>query len=338
MSVRWAIIGASTIAREWVIGAIREAGGEITALLSSDETRGKAYAEREGIPLVFNDLSRLLSGADVDAVYISTTNELHREQAIAAARAGKHVLCEKPLATTLADAHAMHEAARTAGIVMATNHHLRAAATHRAMRDAIREGRIGKPLSARVFHAGLLPPHLQGWRLERPEAGAGVILDLTVHDVDSLRFILGENPVEVLGLSQHAGMAQGGIEDSAMGVVRFESGLIAQFHDAFTTPFAETGLEVHGTEGSLIGRNIMTQRPVGTVTLRNAAGVTELPVEGGNLYTATVSAFHRAMAGEGSPLASVEDGLWSLASGLAAAASAQSGSVTPVSIALRDPS
>lgn len=338
MSVRWGIIGASTIAREWVIGAIRAAGGEITALMSSDSARGTAYAEREGIPGVHTDLGAFLSGSEMDAVYISTTNELHRDQAVAAAAAGKHVLCEKPLAVTLADALDMAEAGRRAGVVMATNHHLRAAATHRAMRDAIREGRIGRPLSARVFHAGLLPPHLQGWRLDRPEAGAGVILDLTVHDVDSLRFILGENPVEVLALTQRAGMARGGIEDSAMGVVRFESGLIAQFHDAFTTPFAETGLEVHGTEGSLIGRNVMIQRPVGTVTLRNAAGVAELPVEGGNLYMATIAAFHRAMAGEGHPLATVEDGLWSLATGLAAAASAQTGAVTPVTLAYRDPS
>ena len=104
------------------------------------------------------------------------------------------MLCEKPLALTVADAREMVEACRSAGVVMGTNHHLRNAATHRAMRDAIAAGRIGRPLFARVFHAVYLPPHLQGWRIARPEAGGGVILDITVHDADTLRFVLGENP------------------------------------------------------------------------------------------------------------------------------------------------
>ena len=142
------------------------------------------------------DLAALVEDKDIDAVYVSTTNELHRDQVFAAAAAGKHVLCEKPLALTLADARAMVAECRKRGVVMATNHHLRNAATHRAMRDAIKAGRIGKPLFARVFHAVYLPPHLQGWRIEKPEAGGGVILDITVHDADTLRFVLDDEPAE----------------------------------------------------------------------------------------------------------------------------------------------
>ena len=139
-------------------------------------------------------ISTTLLGADIDAVYISTTNELHRDQLLAAVRAGKHVLCEKPLALTLDDARAMVAAARDAGVVMGTNHHLRNAATHRAMREAIQQGRIGRPLFARVFHAVFLPPHLQGWRIDKPEAGGGVVLDITCHDADTLRFVLDDEP------------------------------------------------------------------------------------------------------------------------------------------------
>ena len=141
----------------------------------------------------------------VDAVYISTTNELHKAQTLAAAAAGKHVLCEKPLAVTLADAREMVAACRQAGVVMGTNHHLRNAATHRKIRELIQSGAIGKPLFARVFHAVYLPPHLQGWRLTTPNAGGGVILDITVHDADTLRFVLGAEPVEATALSQQAG-------------------------------------------------------------------------------------------------------------------------------------
>lgn len=322
---RWGLIGASTIAKEWVIGAIRATGGEIASVMSTNAERGKAYAAEQGIARSVTTLAEIVDDPDIDAVYISTTNELHRDQALAAAKAGKHILCEKPLAMSLDDARAMVQAARDAGVVMATNHHLRNAATHGAMREAIKAGRIGTPLSARVFHAVYLPPHLQGWRLDRPEAGGGVILDITVHDTDTLRFVLDDDPAEAIAFAQAGGMGKAGLEDAVMGVLRFRNGVIAQFHDGFTTKFAETGLEVHGTDGSLIGRNVMTQSPAGTVTLRDASGEQELPLDHRNLYETALAAFHAAIKGDGKPSATGEDGVWSLAAGLAVVEAARTG-------------
>lgn len=327
---RWGLIGASTIAREWVIGAIRATGGDVVSVMSASAERAQAYAAENGIPKAVATLQGLVSDPDIEAIYISTTNDLHCPQAIAAAAAGKHVLCEKPLALSLDDAHRMAKAAREAGVILATNHHLRNAASHVAMRDAIAAGRIGTPLSARVFHAVYLPPHLQGWRLDKPDAGGGVILDITVHDADTLRFVLGQNPVEVVAFSQSGGMGRAGLEDGVMGVMRFPSGLIAQFHDGFTTKYAETGFEVHGTEGSLVARNVMTQRPVGTVMLRDAEGERELPLAHRNLYETALQAFHQAMKGKGAPSASAEDGTWSLATGLAVVEAARTGHVVKV--------
>ncbi|KQS88646.1 MULTISPECIES: Gfo/Idh/MocA family protein [unclassified Rhizobium] len=327
---RWGLIGASTIAHEWVIDAIRAVGGEIVSVMSTSAERGAKYAADHGIPKSVTTVAELVGDPDVDAVYISTTNELHRDQVLAAARAGKHILCEKPLAMSLEDAHAMVNAAKDAGVVMATNHHLRGAETHRAMRDAIAAGKIGKPLAARVCHAGYLPVHLQGWRLEKPEAGGGVILDITVHDTDTLRFVLGDDPIEAIAFGQYGGMAQAGLEDATMGALRFKSGLIAQFHDGFTTKYAVTSFEVHGSEGSLFGRNCMIQKPGGTVTLRNADGETELPIDHRNLYENTLIAFDAAIAGKGKPLCTGEDGIWSLATGLAVAKAAQAGGTVTI--------
>ena len=322
MSLRWGIVGATTIAKEWVIGAIRETGGEVATVLSSDPARGEAYARDNSIPHAARSLDALL-GTDIDAVYIATTNEHHKPQTLAAAKAGKHVLCEKPLALTLPDAKAMVAACRNAGVVMATNHHLRNAGTHRAMRQAIKDGRIGRPLFARVFHAVFLPPHLQGWRLTDPKAGGGVVLDITVHDADTLRFVLDEEAVAVTAMVQESGMAAEGLADGIMGVARFESGLLAQWHDAFTTKFATTGFEVHGSEGSLIGTDCMTQERKGDVLLRTAAGEEHLSLDHGNLYVRNVEAFQTAIRGEGQPSASGEDGIRSLALALAALESAE---------------
>ncbi len=207
---RWGLIGASTIGREWVIDAMRQTGGEIASVFSTDSQRGAAYASEFGIPRSTTDLNDLLN-SPVDAVYISTTNDLHTHQCIAAAKAGKHILCEKPLATNVADARSMVRICKSANVVLATNHHLRGAATHRAMRDAVKAGKIGRPLAIKVVHAGYLPVHLQGWRLTNPAAGAGAILDLTVHDADLMRFIINDDAASVSATVANSGMAIGGV-------------------------------------------------------------------------------------------------------------------------------
>lgn len=327
MTVRWGLIGASTIARQFMIDAIRaEGNGEVSAVMSSSPQRVASYAKENGIPAAFSSLDELLAG-DIDAVYISTTNELHLEQALAAAKAGKHVLCEKPLALTSDDARKMVAACKAAGVVLGTNHHLRNAGAHRAMREAIASGRIGRPIAARVFHSVYLPEHLQGWRITKPDSGGGVVLDITVHDADTLRFVLGDDPVEIAAFTQSAGMAAGGLEDGAMCIWRFKSGVIAQSHEGFTTKFAGTGFEVHGTKGSLIARDVMTQKPIGQVVLRTEKGEEELSFDREDLYVRSVRAFHAAIRGDGKPSATGEDGIWSLSCAEAALQSAKSGRV-----------
>ncbi len=107
-----------------------------------------------------------------------------------------------------------------------------------------------------------------------------------------------------------------------MGVLRFKSGVIAQFHDGFTTKYAETGFEVHGSEGSLIAPDVMTQKPVGTVTLRTAKGEEELLASTAAISTTrSLGLFHAAIRGEGAPSATGEDGVWSLADRPSGAAS-----------------
>ncbi|HET6438900.1 MAG TPA: Gfo/Idh/MocA family oxidoreductase [Anaeromyxobacter sp.] len=322
----WGLVGASTIAHEWVIDAIRTVpGNEVVAVFSTDPARGARYAADHRIAKAHPSLSALLSDPGVEAVYISTTNDLHRDQTVAAAAARKHVLCEKPLALSTAEAREMIAACRAAGVVLATNHHLREASSHRKIRDLVRDGAVGVPRFAKIFHAGLLPAHLQGWRLRDPRTGPGAILDLTVHDVDTLRHILGAEPVEVVALTQRAGMASEEIEDGAMTLLRFDNGVVAQLHDAFTVPFARTGIEVHGSTGSIYARDVMTQRPIGEVVLRTAAGEQAIPFEPENMYVRTIRAFTRAAAGEGQPSCSGEDGFRALAAALAALQSARTG-------------
>ncbi len=316
----WGLIGASDIARTRMIEAIRaQRNSDVVAVMSSQLARARSYAVETSIPRAYDSLDAIVSDPAVDVVYISTTNELHAQQTLAAARAGKHVLCEKPLALSLDDAREMVATCQASGVVLGTNHHLRNAATHRTLRRLIAEGAIGTPLAARVFHAVYLPPRLQGWRLTKPEAGAGVILDITVHDADTLRFVLDDEAIEVTALAAQQGLGTSGVEDAVMGVMRFQGGVLAQFHDAFTIRHALTGLEVHGSDGSLIGEHVMTQEPEnGRVFLRHNGAVEEIMVgERENLYVHAVRLFNDAVRGEGQPSATGEDGIRSLAIGLA---------------------
>lgn len=322
--MKWALIGASTIASQWMIAAIRaQAGTEILSVLSGDATRGEAYAKAHGIPDTFTDFDAQLT-TDADAVYISTTNEKHYAQAMAAIAAGKHVLCEKPLAMSLNDAVTMVKAADAAGVTFATNHHLRNAGSHLAIKHLIDTGRIGTVQAIRVAHAVYLPPHLQGWRIDNPAAGGGVIPDIVVHDADTVRFHLGEDPAEVIAFERSESLGQG-VEDSAMGIWRMPSGVLVQTHEGFTIRHAGTSFEVHGTDGSIIARNVMTQQPVGEITLRSDAGTESVPFSDHNLYERAVSRFVQACAGNGQPAATGFDGVKSLAVALAVKQAAGSG-------------
>lgn len=310
--MKWGLVGASTIAAEHMIGAIRARGGEVAAVLSSDATRGADYARIHDIPVSVSDLDALLGQPDLDAVYISTTNEKHHPQALAAIAAGKHVLCEKPLAMTVAQAREMVGAAEAAGLVFATNHHLRNAGSHLAIRELIESGRVGEVQAVRVAHAVYLPPHLQGWRIDNPAAGGGVIPDIVVHDADTVRFHLREDPRTVVAVERSESLGKG-VEDSVMSVWEMPSGALVQTHEGFTIRHAGTAFEVHGTQGSIVARGVMTQRPVGEIVLRTAAGEEAVRFSDHNLYERVIARFTAAVNGEGQPSATGLDGVKSLA-------------------------
>ena len=326
--IGWALIGASFMAEDYVAGVIDKAGAAaVRGVFSSSPERGRALAERCGLPRAYSSLERLLADSTVQAVYISTTNELHAPQTVAAARAGKHVLCEKPLALNLAEAAVMIREARQNGVVLATCHNFRGAATHRKLRELVAAGALGTPLAMRIFHAEYLPPRLQTWRLDSRKAGAGAILDLTPHDADLVRFVLGDEIEEVTAVAVNQGLAETGIEDAVMGVMRTRGGALVSFHDAFTVPHAGTAVQVHGTEASVVATGVMAREPVGELVLLREGREPE-PVSVPDRidpFARTIDAFNAAVRGAGEPLASGVDGVKALAVALAVAKSARSG-------------
>ena len=321
----WGLIGASTIAAQYMIRAIRaQDGHDILSVLSSSAARGTEYAARYDIGHSTTSLQELLARRDIQCVYISTTNEKHKDHCLAALDAGKHVVCEKPLALSLSDAHEMVACAKRKGLVLATNHHLRNAGSHLAIRDLLDAHAIGEVLSVRIFHAVLLPESLRGWRVNSVATGGGVILDIVVHDADTVRFHLGEDPRSVVAIEQ-TGQMGSGVEESVMSLWEMPSGVTVQTHESFTHGFAPTGLEIHGTCGSIRACHVMTQQPVGDIVLSKPNGTRSISFKDHDLYTRSVRLFSEAIQGRGEPSATGLDGVKSLAVALAVKDAAVSG-------------
>jgi predicted dehydrogenase len=274
--LRWGLIGASTIAAQHMIGAIRANGGEVTAVMSASPDRAATFAAEHAIARSTSSLDDLLGSSDVDAVYISTTNELHRDQVLSAASAGKHVLCEKPLANTVAEAERMTEAAgRAAGRSMVGFNYRRVPALALARR-LIASGRLGTlhQVRAQYLQDWIVDPEFPlVWRLQAERAGSGALGDLGAHIVDLAQYLTGQRitgvsalletivperplPASAAGLSGTAGASQRGrvtVDDVALFTARFDGGVIGVFE---ATRFA-TGrknamrIEVNGSRGSL---------------------------------------------------------------------------------------
>ena len=307
--------------------AILRGGDTVDFVYSSTQAWAEQYAATHGIPEATDDLARACEWPGIDAVYISSTNEKHALQTLAAARAGKHVLCEKPMALTVADGRDMVRTADEHSVVLAVNHHLPGAATHRTIQHLVSSGSIGTPLGMRIGHAVMIPDRLRGWRLTDP-TGGGIILDITVHDISVAQAILGNTVTEASAIAVRQGAwacFDDSPPDAVMATLRFDDVLV-QLHDAFTVAHCPSSIEVIGTEGSLRAIDVMSQEPIGTLW-RTADGHTEEVAVSNHrdLYDIALDGFHSAIAGLGPPTVTAAEGLSALAGALAVAEAASIG-------------
>ncbi len=295
-SIRWGLIGASDVAATRMIPAMRRLGHQVVAVGDPTPDWAATYAARNDIP-ASGSVEDLVARDDVDAVYISSINDLHRAHTELAANARKHVLCEKPFSLSQADGEAMLAAAAAAGVVLGTNHHLPGAGTHRKVRELVASGAVGRLLAVRVFHAVMLPARLQGWRIGS-RAGGGVALDVTCHDAAVINPLLGALPIDVVALATRQGPWEAAAEDALMSTMRYADGALVQTHDAFTVAYAPTGMHVIGSDGAIFADAVMTQDPIGTIVLRDAAGEREIEVDDRrDLYEISVGGFAAAVTG-----------------------------------------
>ena len=244
--VRWGVISTANIGRSAVNPAIQaSSNGELVAVASRSEEAARAFAEEWGIPGHYGSYEALLEDDGIDAVYIPLPNNMHKEWTIRAAEAGKHVLCEKPLALDVAECEEMEAAAAEHGVKLMEAFMYRFHPRSRRAIDMVREGVVGELKTIRsAFTFRLSRPDDIRWL---PEFGGGALMDVGCYCVNVSRTIVGEEPVEVQAT---ASRADTGVDDHLVGILRFPSGVVAHFDCALTAERCEF-YEVAGTEAYL---------------------------------------------------------------------------------------
>jgi 1,5-anhydro-D-fructose reductase (1,5-anhydro-D-mannitol-forming) len=194
--LRWLVIGIGDITTKRVIPAIQaEPQSELTGIVTRDSRKAKPY----GVP-TYADLSIALNRSDVDAVYVATPVFLHAENTIESLRAGKHVLCEKPVAMNYAEACSMRDAAEEAGRTLGIAYYRRTYPKVNRALDLIRQGAIGVPVLAEAnCHSWFSPQDQEDWRFDPIRAGGGPLYDIGSHRIDLMNLLFGQ-PLKVTGL------------------------------------------------------------------------------------------------------------------------------------------
>ena len=306
----WGLIGLGKIAGVRLAPAFAQSSTEqLVAAAGRDAERTRAFAERHG--LAPRSIDDLLADPAITAVYIAATNDLHAPYTRAAAAAGKHVLCEKPLARTVDEAEAMIAACRAAGVLLGTAFMMRYHPLHQAVRELIATGTLGRLLQARVQYGFELRPGRQTWRIDEAISGGGPIMDVGSHAIDLLTLVTGRALQEVSAFTARQTLA-GSTEDAAVLNLRFDGDLLGQVNVAFNLAFAPTLLEVHGTAGSIVARGTIGQVAEGQAEVITADGTRALPYTPRDLYQAEIEAFGRAVRGEAPLEQTAEAGLRNL--------------------------
>ncbi len=320
MKLGWAIISTGRHAENKIAPAINAASeAELVAVYSRDRDRAEAFAQRHEAKAAYDSLADLLQDARVDAVFITSPNALHADHALQAARAGKHVLTEKPMTTTLDDGIAMIRACRQHVVTLGVGFHLRQHAAHIEARRLIAAGVLGRVALAQGqwgfgVRGQTAPPVRTGLHLwwGDPEliGGASTMMGTGVHVVDLLRFLLGQEVVEIAAISDGQRPHQP-LEQVLSMSLRFDGGTIATACCGRLLPDSRNDITLYGSYGRITGTATLWEAHQGSLEVISdtVQSSTEFPYDPIANYIAEVEDFHGAIEAGREPAATGLDGL-----------------------------
>lgn len=249
MAVRIGIMSSAHIHAASYMACINQHPNAILVGVADDNAERGKQAAADFDTKFFQSYEALVQ-ADIDAVVVTPENIKHREFTLMAAKAGKHVLCEKPLAVSVAEGRAMIEGCRQAGVQLMTAFPCRFSPAANRLKQAVESGAIGEVLAMKGTNRGWMPGM---WFIELEKSGGGAVIDHTVHVADLMRWVTKKEPVEVYAEISNS-MYHQAYDDCGMLTITFEGGVFSTLDTSWTKPrtypmWGDVTLEVTGTEG-----------------------------------------------------------------------------------------
>jgi predicted dehydrogenase len=280
----------------------------VTALSRRDIRKAEASAKEFNIPNAFSSVEELCASPQVNAVLVTTPNSCHLSDVMTALQSGKHVLCEKPLAMDARECRQMVEAAQKAGLILGVAHVFRFNDSVVNFRKRIASGEVGKPVFARSEFSFLAnPDHPRTWLYDRSVAGGGPIFDIGVHCIDTLRYVLQD---EVVNISASSGSdhRSGDVEVVAALQLEFSRGTLGSVFVSYRADY-RTPLEIIGNSAVLSAEDTLNvEVPVLIELHRDGALLDSMTVSNDHAYAKQVDEFASAVEGKLKFRAPAEEG------------------------------
>ncbi len=251
--LRWGILGCGNVAEHKGGPPLYSVdNSELVAVMRRDQAKAEDFAHRHGAKRAYTDVDKLLSDDEINAVYIATPPHLHSEQTIRAARAGKHILCEKPMAMSVNECQQMVDACSEAGVTLMLAYYRNHYPNVVKMKALMDENAIGDVVLARINCTAYYNPNrkdLKNWRMNPEISGGGVLMDIGSHRISLLQYLMGD-VASVKGFAETVHL-DGTVDDSAVFTLRFESGAHAVANINWNVGIGIDDIEVYGTKGRL---------------------------------------------------------------------------------------
>ena len=321
--LKWGVIGSGGIARRRTIpeGITKARNARLSAVFDINQQVNAEVAKEHGAEAAasINELLEL----DLDAVYVATPAGVHAEQVRACAEGSKHVLCEKPLGMTVAEAEGMIDLCRQKKVKLGCAFMMRFVAQHQKALHLIKEGRLGRPVYARAQLSCWYPPIKGAWRQDPATGGGGALIDMGGHCIDLLEMFFGR--IARISCFINNSVHNYKSEDSATAMLFFENGALATVDTFFCIPdnSSKNVLELYGSKGSILAQGTIGQGPAGRMAAfleqdgrdydaqqaRTETQAMSIDPEPINTYQAEIEEFSRAILEDREPVISGELGL-----------------------------
>ena len=314
--IRWGVIGSTGIAQKRTIpGFLLANNAECVAIMSTKQENVDAVGDQFGISRRYTTVEALLAQPDIDAVYIASPVYCHKEHVFAAAKAGKHILLEKPMGLTVEEAKEMDRICLEHGVKLGIAFMLRFHGAHEQIKRIIDEGGIGEVVSAHaIFNTDSVATPGK-WRHTKARSGGGAVMDMGIHCIDLLQYLTGLRVDTVTALCGNQIHQYPDVEDAGNAVMKMNNGAIFSIGANFNIPYSAGGSSfgIFGTKGSITAIKTLGQTETGSVhCIRLEEGHTDpvaVSYDDKNMYTKQIEAFSNAVLNDLPVPVNADDGI-----------------------------